>query len=304
MLETRDPKMMRLARNARMAEAGTTLDDAISGAESEDLLKSLVELKDLLSDQEGASEETMPANKDNQNLLQVGYEMKDGRLRRLYAEGAWHLIFEPEYFHAEKHPLHLRQQHPTWNLKTGSSPHVRFGGEGSAMCAVCGARSHHLLTLAQVPPRLGVSSVERLTLEVCLSCLGWEANPLFYQHDKAGNAKPFAFRGKSVKPRFPAGLLAEAAPRLAATPRRWLWQDWALTNSRQNLHRLGGHPCWIQSPDYLRCPDCEVTMPFLIQLDSPLPTATRAEFLWGSGGICYGFWCDRCRISGFQWQCT
>ena len=85
-------------------------------------------------------------------------------------------------------------------------------------------------------------------------------------------------------------------------------QDWGLSNGRQNLHRIGGHPCWIQSAEYLECPLCENTMSFLFQLDSDLltkaPGSESREFLWGSGGICYAQWCDHCKVSEYLWQCT
>jgi hypothetical protein len=45
-------------------------------------------------------------------------------------------------------------------------------------------------------------------------------------------------------------------------------------------------------------------MGYLLQLDSDLPTADGGEWLWGSGGIAYGFWCDPCGVSSFLWQCT
>jgi hypothetical protein len=39
-------------------------------------------------------------------------------------------------------------------------------------------------------------------------------------------------------------------------------------------------------------------------LDSDLPTEDGREWHWGSGGICYVFWCNACRISATTWQCT
>ena len=35
---------------------------------------------------------------------------------------------------------------------------------------------------------------------------------------------------------------------LADTPARWQRQDWGQSNGRENLHRVGGEPSWIQSP--------------------------------------------------------
>ncbi|WP_169784106.1 hypothetical protein [Campylobacter curvus] len=36
---------------------------------------------------------------------------------------------------------------------------------------------------------------------------------------------------------------------LAVTPKRWQKQDWGMANGRENLFRIGGEPCWIQSAD-------------------------------------------------------
>ena len=157
-----------------------------------------------------------------------------------------------------------------------------------------------------MPPELGVS-LDKLSLEVCLSCLGWEAERLFYAHDESGVPRPIGDE-TTRKPQFPVGNLFSTQVKLAATGRRWRWQNWGLTNGRENLHRVGGHPTWIQSADYPKCPQCGVTMQFLMQLDSNLPIdygeGRRGEWLWGSGGIGYVCWCDACRVSGFAWQCT
>ena len=99
-------------------------------------------------------------------------------------------------------------------------------------------------------------------------------------------------RRPPVKPEFPFCPLKEAEAYLTETPRRWRWQDWALSNSRENLNRIGGEPCWIQDAEYPQCPSCQRVMAYLMQLDSGLPTDDEGEWLWGTGGIGYGFWCD------------
>ncbi|SUA50259.1 Uncharacterised protein [Paenibacillus thiaminolyticus] len=87
-------------------------------------------------------------------------------------------------------------------------------------------------------------------------------------------------------------------------PARWRTQDWALSNGRENLCRIGGMPSWIQDAQYPSCPECRETMAFIAQLDSDLPLADGGEWMWGSGGIGYLFWCDCCKVSGHLWQCT
>lgn len=85
---------------------------------------------------------------------------------------------------------------------------------------------------------------------------------------------------------------------------RWRQQDWGQSNHRQNLSRVGGAPSWVQSAWYPACIDCGEEMPFVMQLDSTLPTTGEGALLWGSGGMLYTFWCAKCRVSGHFWQCT
>jgi hypothetical protein len=109
---------------------------------------------------------------------------------------------------------------------------------------------------------------------------------------------------ESCVPEFPANGLKEVDVLLARSPHRWRWQDWALSNGRESLHRVGGHPTWVQSVDYPQCPDWGARMKALLHLDSELPTVDGEEWDWGSGGICYVFCCSRCSVTASLWQCT
>lgn len=102
---------------------------------------------------------------------------------------------------------------------------------------------------------------------------------------------------------FEADPLPATGVTMSATPARWQQQDWALSNGRENLNRIGGEPTWIQHPDDLRCPNCQRRMHIIAQLDS-IDFADGAQWLWGSGGIPYILWCDPCRTSATLWQCT
>ena len=241
---------------------------------------------------------------------QVGYEVREGAAQSLYSNTVFHLAF-PEGFL----PLRpdFQASHPTWHFQ-GTGPLLRFGGGCPGVkCSVCGETVHHLLTLAPIPEVIGVSGLPSLTLATCLSCLGWEVSPLFYAHGADGTPRPLESAVEPHAPQFPSPPLQETTVRLAKTPPRWRWQDWGLSNGRESLHRIGGHPCWIQDAEYPACPHCRQTMHFLLQLDSELPLQsgeggpiedTMDVIEWGSGGIAYGFWCDSCRVSGFLWQCT
>ena len=240
-------------------------------------------------------------------LLEVGWREAGENWQPLYSAEHRHLSFSREYLSQSDRPIWSSHvQHPTWEVPGEGAP-LRFGGWGAAKCGGCGGQLHHLLTLDPIPQYLGVS-LPRLQLEVCLSCLGWEAMPLFYAHDETGAPHALELEEEKRMPEFVTGPLLETQVTLAATGARWQWQDWGLANSRENLHRLGGHPTWVQSAEYPQCSQCGETMKFLMQLDSDLPMLSPDDcggsWMWGSGGIGYVFWCDSCCVSGHLLQCT
>jgi hypothetical protein len=237
-------------------------------------------------------------------LLEVGLQRSESGLRRLFSERVLHLAFPHEYIvrPGMRFPLQ-RRYHPTWGLNPASGPPMRFGGPGEGSCGVCGGTLHHFLTLDPVPSGLGGDALGRLVLEACGSCVQ-SHEALFYRHDGAGRPETVGHDGPLEPPESPGEPLVETRVRLAATPARWRWQDWALSNGRENLFRLGGFPCWIQSAQHEWCPLCHQPMPLLMQLDSDLPTEGGGEAAWGDYGLLYVLWCDACRVSGWCLQCT
>ncbi len=233
----------------------------------------------------------------------VGFDSDGHSLQRTCPNALYHLQFSDSYFEAQSRPPWLARIHPSWKL-AASTQAVPFGGCSTNRCSHCGEKLHRLLVLDPVPAGLRITGLRRLEFATCLSCLGWERQPLFYRHDQKGCPSNVSYDGPPVKPQFPVGPLKEAEIHLSKTPPRWYWQDQALSNSRENLNRIGGEPCWIQDAEYPCCPFCRKLMPYLMQLDSDLPMDEKREWLWGSGGIAYGFWCDQCKVSGFCWQCT
>jgi hypothetical protein len=238
-------------------------------------------------------------------LSEVGFARVEGRLERLAPQAIYHLLFPEPFFERLSRPPWLRPVHPTWRLPaTVAIRAARFGGLAEGDCHLCAGRLHRLIAFEATPDGLGVSAMGRLELATCLSCLEWERSPLYYRHESDGRAVGTGYDGPPVVPRFPAEPLRESAVHLAATPPRWRWQNWGMSNGRENLNRLGGEPCWVQSAKYPACPSCDRLMSSLLQLDSDLPTESGGEWQWGTGGVGYGFWCDRCKVSAYLWQCT
>ena len=231
----------------------------------------------------------------NDWLKQVGFTQNGDTLAPLHIRSVWHIQFPEGFFEDSK-----TRCHPTWSSKPIAAPVLTtFGGSANGTCPFCRGSLHHLLDLPQHV--FGVA----LNIVTCLSCLGWEESVLFYKHDLSGTPVGLNPDQRQKEPRFPAGHLRSAQAHLVNSSKRWEVQDWALgRDAGENLNRVGGEPCWVQDPEYPACLFCSKTMSFLAQLDSNPPIGPGRWWLWGSGGICYVFWCEACRISALLWQCT
>jgi len=229
-------------------------------------------------------------------LEEVGFSVER---TPLYSSRVMHLIFPEGFFEAERPVWRGVGVHPSWRA-TSVVGGATLGGGLTGACDLCEQPLHRLLSFpADVSP-----SHDELTVAACLSCLGWEVSPLFYQHGSGGEITPLNGAQGRKSPEFVAAPLKQANVQLALTDERWRWQDWGLANSRENLNRVGGYPAWIQSANYPSCIVCSSKMFFLMQLDSDLPSSNGEEWQWGSGGICYVFWCAACSVTAIEWQCT
>lgn len=229
-------------------------------------------------------------------LAEVGFDLRQNGLEKYHANECYNIIFDETSFNPPSVPW-LKKYHETWNLKPQEALY-KFGGS-------LGGRDEnplfHLITINGVKnllPSLKIS-LDNITLAAHINEIHF--NTLFYKHDEKGVPMRIGDEGEVD---FSDEPIKESFVRLAKTPKRYLRQDWAISNSRQNLFRLGGEPSWIQGSDVPVCPHCERRMKFLLQLDSDLVSKDGREILFGSGGICYAFWCDECRISGLFVQCT
>ena len=221
-------------------------------------------------------------------------------LKRYCGQRVYHIIFPRGYFGAP-YAAHLAKLHPTWRLEGGEAGYklgcVLDEADGDAQNPL-----FHLITLNPLPRDLPVRSLPRLILATHVREVN-EGEVVFYEHDAQGMPRRIGERTQ-VEYAFDEPI-KECEVVLAPTPARWTAQDWGMSNSRQNLARIGGEPSWIQGALVPTCPICGEKMGFLMQLDSELPSCEQGgEVYFGSGGILYVFWCERTRVSAFFMQCT
>ena len=262
---------------------------------SENFKAGAVEYDSKFNSNESDSDKSQKAPND-----EISFGGEKFRLKRYCGQRAYHIIFPRGYFGAP-YAAHLAKYHLTWRLEGGEARY-KLGGvldeaDGDAQNPL-----FHLITLDPLPHDLPVRSLPSLILAAHVREIN-EGEVVFYQHDVRG--MPRRIGGRTQVEYVQDEPIMECEVALAPTPARWAAQDWAMSNSRQNLARIGGEPSWIQGALVPTCPICGEKMEFLMQLDSELPSCEQGgEVYFGSGGILYVFWCERTRVSGFFMQCT
>lgn len=232
-----------------------------------------------------------------------------------YPASALHFAFPVPYL-AEL--LELRSQwpenrcHPTWIAAPEDSPTLAFGGMSEAVCCICNGHLHHIVTFDPLPDGAGVTGLSTLEISVCLICLSLGVEMLSYKHDENGCPQDISQRERWPDFVGVEGLIhfKPAWVALVELGSRWQRQNWGKSNHRENLNRVGGHPTWVQSPEYLPCPVCGEIQRFLMQLDDDLlmvddQTGEISNWMWsGDSGMAYIFWCDACKVSSVSTQCV
>mgnify|MGYP001258145054 CR=1 FL=1 len=227
----------------------------------------------------------------------VGFTIRNGTIENYCLNKIRHFSFQRNYF-SKGRPIHInKEQHPTWNLNADKKKY-KFGGilqDDNKNPFV------HLITFDEIPDGLNITQLTSLTLGIHIRELN-ECGAVFYKHDNFG--KPTKIGEPKEIEIFSDLPIKETEVSFAETPNRWAFQSWGTSNSRENLFRLGGEPTWIQNAEVLVCPISNEKMDFLMQLDTDLPDIENGEVYFGSGGICYAFWCDKTKVSGYVIQCT
>nr|WP_314892776.1 hypothetical protein [uncultured Campylobacter sp.] len=267
----------------------------LKSAASQNFKAGAVDYDSKFNSNESDSDKSQKAPND-----EINFGGEKFRLKRYCGQRVYHIIFPRGYFGAPYAP-HLAKRHPTWRFEGGEAGY-KLGGvldepDGDAQNPL-----FHLIMLDPLPRDLPVRSLPRLILAAHVREVN-EGEIVFYEHDAQGMPRRIGERTQ-VEYAFDEPI-KECEVVLAPTPARWAAQDWGMSNSRQNLARIGGEPSWIQGALVPMCPICGEKMEFLMQLDSELPSCEQGgEVMFGSGGILYVFWCERTRVSAFFMQCT
>lgn len=196
-----------------------------------------------------------PREESRVQKAQASDEMSIGgeafMLKRYCGERAYHVAFRQGDF-SEPFAAHQAKNHPTWELWTdeaqkGESKEAaeansgetkyKIGGVLDEPCADDENPLFHLITLDPVPRELPVRSLPSLILAAHVREIS-EGETAFYEHDRLG--KPKRIGEKSQVEYVDDELARQDMVRLRVVPKRWRKQDWALSNGRQNLSRIGG----------------------------------------------------------------
>ncbi len=249
---------------------------------------------------------------DNQELLQanlgtVGLELDGGSIRKLHSDEVLHIAFPKDYFAAQKPAFLTRDKtyQPTWQLQEQSliRPDAIIGGLVEARCKICSNQLHRLIEITNSSALSEFYKNGPLIFVTCLTCQGKTGiYELFFAHSQNGEIDHI-YEGVPIVPEIVEPSFAYTEVNLVDNGPRWTIQDAALSNSWENLHRVGGSPTWIQDSEYLKCPKCSKTMYFGAQIDSGLKLTDGSEWMWGDSGICYLYFCGHCSVTGVTYQC-
>lgn len=241
------------------------------------------------------------------HLEVVGLKLNGGSIEKLHSDEVLHIAFPVEYFAELESGFATRDKdyNPTWQLQEQSQirPDAIIGGLMEAHCKICLNKLHRLI---EITNRSVLSDFYRnapLTFVTCLTCQGKTGMyELFFAHGPSGEIAHL-YEGEPIAPEVVEPAFAYTEVNLVDNGPRWTIQDATLSNSWENLHRVGGSPTWVQDTEYLKCPKCSKTMYFAAQIDSGLKLTDGSEWMWGDSGICYLYFCGACSVTGVTYQC-
>jgi hypothetical protein len=118
---------------------------------------------------------------------------------------------------------------------------------------------------------------------------------IFREKDLVAAAPP---EGNSVRPEVEAVKFVSVNEN-DYEEARVAWSRQEGQTPRWVLGQLGGDPSWLQGDETPACPDCEISMDFILQMEEGHDYSTSANF---GGGSAYVFACSSCDEAAFLWQ--
>lgn len=178
-----------------------------------------------------------------------------------------------------------------------AAPPVHVMQPASKRCPWCRSRLTRLFHLDARDPRLAFLGIDRVALELttCTWCVSIEG-PLFMKLDAKG-APTWHPANRRLDSRTPAPDEPSTSRTLVAAAETAGPLRAAVPFLKTTYTQLGGLPAWVQNTEYLRCPGCAQTMPFVAQL-------ARDEVAEDAEGMFYAFYCAPCAITGTVYQQT
>lgn len=212
-------------------------------------------------------------------------------------DGGWELTPDGEKRDLINHLCYAIRQAEQQNDDLNGVHHARFLGISHSTCPWCDRKLTKLMDVATSHPSLRYLDLqmENLQVKTCDLCGGFST--IYMELDNHGvpiwsryNQEPAYLpdiNDLNSSTEIPPSLVLSHEPQ---SP--YYAADWTMS---QLDSQIGGHPSWVQDPEYPLCPCCERRMRYIGQID-------YADFDEYAEGIFYMFVCPKDRITATVYQ--
>ena len=212
-------------------------------------------------------------------------------------DGGWELTPDGERRNLINHVCYPIRQANQQNDDVNDGHHARFLGISSATCPWCKRKLTKLMDVAASHPALQYLnlSMENLQVVTCEFCGSF--SPIYMELDHKGMPVWSQF---NQEPEYlpdseeVISMTISSAPLLLSSVPQSPYYASVWTMSQLDS-QIGGHPSWVQDPEYPVCPCCERRMRFIGQID-------LADFDEYAEGIFYMFICPKNRVTATLYQ--
>lgn len=212
-------------------------------------------------------------------------------------DGGWELTHNGERRDLISHLCYAIRQSDQQNDDLHEDHHARFLKFSHSTCPWCKRKLTKLMDVATSHPALQYLDLQMRNLQVitCDLCGGFST--IYMELDNHG--VPVWSRYNQEPDYHPdiedVNSSTEAPPSLVLSYEPQSPYYAAVWTMSQLDSQIGGHPSWIQDPEYPVCPCCERRMRYIGQID-------YADFDEYAEGIFYMFICSKDRITATVYQ--